>query len=252
MTPTDSQPSKPDFRPVLAGLRLVPADAPGSEPCPRCQGAGWVRLPPAGEGRLALCDAPGCETRRQIDRARLDAVLGTASIPPLYAEAELGSVRQPAAVWDVVRPAMLARRSLLFRGKAGTGKTYFAAALLRGEVEVGREGRFVVVPDLLDRIRRAYGESGPGADAVVEAVESADLLVLDDLGSEKPSEWVREKLYQIVNARILHCRQTLYTTNLAPVELLRQFGERIASRIAGSTVRVTLDGEDRRLGGAKP
>lgn len=205
----------------------------------------------SGIGVLESCPSPTCPIAGERWREQSERALGVATIPPLYAEACMQDVRQPADFLARVEAAMHDGESILLSGRSGTGKTYLAVALLRAALEAGRDGRFVVVPDLLDRIRRAYGDAGPGADEVVEAVERVDFLVLDDLGTEQATPWALEKLYQIVNARILNLRQMVITTNLDGPTLTRQLGQRIASRLAGACVRLQTSGPDRRLG-ARP
>ncbi len=238
----------PSLAAARSSLRLVPATEPGPNPedCPVCRGAGWVRRPDV-VGGIRLCAAPGCPVRTAIQQARADAVLGASNIPPLFADAVLAGVRQPQPLREAVESAMARGQSLLFRGGTGTGKTYYAVALLRAEMARGRTGCFAVVPEVLDRVRAAYGEPDNDADGMLRALEGVDLLVLDDLGAERPTDWVLERLYLLVNARMLALRQTIYTTNLSPDDLIRRFGTRLMSRIAGSVQTVCFAGPDRRL-----
>jgi DNA replication protein DnaC len=90
---------------------------------------------------------------------------------------------------------------LVFLGDTGAGKTHLAAAIANDVKSNGGQARFVVVPDLLDNLRSAmYGEDRDRRD-VIEAVRTASLLVLDDLGVHSATAWAQEKLFQILNYR---------------------------------------------------
>jgi DNA replication protein DnaC len=80
----------------------------------------------------------------------------------------------------------------------------------------------------------------------MEAVKTAELLVMDDLGSEKVTSWVQERLFVIVNHRYQEERPTIFTSNIAPKDLPTQLGERTASRIMSMCEWIALDGEDYR------
>ncbi len=146
-----------------------------------------------------------------------------------------------------------AGRNLLFLGPVGTGKTHAAVAAVRCRFFGHNEHvRFWPVVELLDALR----PGGP-EDAMDEAM-SARLLVLDDLGAEKPTEWTAERLYAIVNRRWMNEFVTVATSNLpvtrktAPKDyegevLDEVLGARMFSRLVGSgAVIVRLSGPDRR------
>jgi DNA replication protein DnaC len=80
----------------------------------------------------------------------------------------------------------------------------------------------------------------------MERVSKADLLVLDDLGAEKPTEWALEKIYQIVNSRYESLGPMIITTNLDLNSLERLLGERTFGRILEMCVPVEVGGEDHR------
>jgi DNA replication protein DnaC len=89
---------------------------------------------------------------------------------------------------------------------------------------------------------------GIDAEAEFRAVADATLLVLDDLGAAKGSEWVEEINYRLVNHRYEHQLATLFTSNILPRDLAGALGERVSSRLKEMTDRVTLKGTDRRYG----
>ncbi len=80
-------------------------------------------------------------------------------------------------------------------------------------------------------------------------MNASRLLILDDLGAEKPTEWVRERMYEIVNQRYEWMRPIIVTSNLSPAQLAKQVGQRVASRLMEMCEVVELDGRDRRLNG---
>ena len=77
-------------------------------------------------------------------------------------------------------------------------------------------------------------------------VKKCKLLIIDDIGAEKVTEWVRERMVSIINTRVSGRLSTIYTSNLSPEELVAQFEERIGSRVIGCSQLVEITGKDRR------
>lgn len=138
-------------------------------------------------------------------------------------------------------------RGLYFCGDVGTGKTHLAVAVMNELISRKRvPALFVTVPELLDNMRGAYNDPGRDIDEWMAAVKNADLLLLDDLGAERANEWVRERIFVIVNHRYREELPTIFTSNIGPKDLANQLGERTASRIIGMSDWISLEGEDYR------
>jgi DNA replication protein DnaC len=126
---------------------------------------------------------------------------------------------------------------LVIAGGTGRGKTRLAAAIANYCRESGRQVMFVVVPDLLDRLRSSYSPQNPRAfDEMFEEVRSVPLLVLDDLGAQSGTPWADEKLFQLINYRYNACLPTVITTNLTVSSL----DPRLASRLTDPQVSTIL------------
>ena len=136
---------------------------------------------------------------------------------------------------------------LMLVGPYGCGKTHLAAAILYRCAEYGVAGMFVVVPELLARIRTSYRTGDGKAETVIETAKNAQLLILDDLGAEKASEWVKEQLYVIINYRYEHMLPTVITTNNTGAELEQELGRRTLSRLAEMTRPVKIQADDYRM-----
>lgn len=143
-------------------------------------------------------------------------------------------------------------KGLLLFGKCGTGKTRLAIGLMinwfadnlklvkdsyteREEVRATKgKPRFLFVTDLLNEIKRSWDEKentrGQNEQDIVNYYYKIPFLVLDDLGSEKLSEWSRSILSALINKRHIECKQTIVTTNLTH-EQLAKYDDRIASRL---------------------
>jgi DNA replication protein DnaC len=132
-------------------------------------------------------------------------------------------------------------------GSYGCGKTHLTASIIHRLAEQGIGGVFVVVPELLRAIRKGYNSPDEGADKLVSLTEDAPLLVLDDLGAEKPSEWVREQLYVIINRRYENMLPTVVTTNCSTQELVDRIGQRTVSRLIEMTTPYKITAKDYRM-----
>jgi DNA replication protein DnaC len=149
-----------------------------------------------------------------------------------------GSVRAGLAEWA----ANPAARNLVLLGPVGVGKTHAAVAACRPQaIDHGTEVVFTPVVELLDMLRPG------GPEHALADLGHADLLVIDDLGSERPTDWTAERLYALVNRRWLEERPTVATSNLEPEPLREALGERVFSRLVGNDAMVLrLTGHDRR------
>ncbi len=126
---------------------------------------------------------------------------------------------------------------LVVAGKTGSGKTRLAAAVGNYRREADPGVLFVIVPDLLDRLRSAFNPQNPKAyDEVFEQVRNVPLLILDDLGSQTGTPWAEEKLFQLLNYRYNACLPTVITTSLT----VRDMDARLASRLTDPQVSSIL------------
>jgi DNA replication protein DnaC len=117
---------------------------------------------------------------------------------------------------------------LVLLGPSGCGKTHLSAAIANERIAAGQQVLFVVVPDLLDHLRSAYGPSSDVTyDELFENVKAAPLLIMDDLGTQSATPWAQEKLYQIFNHRYNSRFPTVVTSNRS----LAEIEERLRSRM---------------------
>lgn len=129
--------------------------------------------------------------------------------------------------------------SLMIWGEPGNGKTHLAAAIVN---ELSKKAYIVVfqsVPELLQRIRSTFNsENKENETQIMRALLECDLLILDDIGAEKTTEWVEEKLFNIIDGRYRKELPTLYTSNLEPKELKNQVGKRSYDRMVETSLTV--------------
>ncbi len=121
--------------------------------------------------------------------------------------------------------------SLLLAGPTGTGKTHAAYAALRLYSESLRPANWHAISTaaMLGELRPTPGRD---SEAVLARYCTAPLLLLDDLGAAKWSEWVEEILYRLIDARYNNCLPSIFATNLATTEeLAKNIGERVTSRL---------------------
>ncbi len=150
------------------------------------------------------------------------------------------------AEWvDRYRRELHTAPSLLILGDTGTGKTHQAYGALRAAVTQPQSAKWVAATcaDLYASLRP---RPGVDTEAALDTYRAAGLLLLDDLGAAKPSEWTEEVTYRVLNHRYEQCLPGIYTSNLAPGELRTVLGDRITSRLSEMCQRVVLDGGDRR------
>jgi DNA replication protein DnaC len=128
----------------------------------------------------------------------------------------------------------------------GVGKTHLAISVVADLLSRYRlrNSMFVYVPDFLERIRRSYDE--PEHRGLMDKASTTDLLVLDDLAAQRTTDWVREQLNLLSNARWSAGLPTIITTNVKPQSLIDTLGPRAESRFFGDAIGVDVDGPDMR------
>lgn len=246
----------PEFGQVKAGFIEAPTDLPSvTIVCERCAGE-FVHTPKRarlGEKVYTIPPVPpkmcsGCgeqiraaelaEEERVTSRAR-DAAASMV-VPPLYRDtARIETIGDDRAAF--LREWLDGDRSLYLHGIAGAGKTHTAAATAREAVMRQRHAKVVWwnVPELLERLRHSFDEPARAA-SIADEIEGADLLVLDNIGQEKPSEWVCERLFVIVNRRYERGERVIVTSELDLDELAGKVGRAIARRLEAMSVQVHM------------
>lgn len=142
------------------------------------------------------------------------------------------------------------RGAFLF-GECGVGKTFAAACATRLYVLKGLKAKLISAADYLQELKDEFG-SGEDSSALFYA-RYYDLLVLDDLGQEKKTEWSLEQLTALIDRRIMRDKVTIITSNYELGALAEHYGgiegSRLASRIVGACDRCKVKGDDRRFEG---
>lgn len=136
-------------------------------------------------------------------------------------------------------------------GATGTGKTRLLCAMARELVsyyEKTPSFQFISVPELMLKIKNTYHViSEHNESEIVDLYSNTDILFLDDLGSEKITDWSRQILYIIINRRYENEKWTTITSNIPLSELSEFIGNRISSRIGGMCSIEKMTGKDRRM-----
>jgi DNA replication protein DnaC len=242
------------------------------EACPLCAGSGWKVVAEAPDGGVTRCD---CQMR-----ARGGALVSAARIPKRYEHCELSNFTTdfPGADRSISMAQISASRfvqefdprggnGLLLVGGIGTGKTHLAVGILKELIATRGSGcLFCDYRELLKQIQNSYNDSVRATELqVLRPVFEAEVLVLDELGAVKPSEWVWDTVSLILNTRYNDNRTTIITTNfadepaagavrsLSPARaasreesLGDRIGERMRSRLHEMCRIVKMDGPDFR------
>ncbi len=154
----------------------------------------------------------------------------------------------------------LLKKGVCLSGKAGVGKTMAVCLLMRDwfllKTKIIRDWyetrgvwEFIVYPEFIMQLQDTYSHEKNDETALemLERVANCHYLVIDDLGAEKPTEYVRQATYYIINHREMHELPTFITTNFSMDYLDENIDSRISSRIAGMCEIIRMEGKDRRL-----
>jgi DNA replication protein DnaC len=190
--------------------------------CPHCSGTGFRIIERAGLTAAAKCE---CGTEQRAER-----LIENANIPPNYQRASLDSFVLPQDNPTASRTlggALLQAKAfardfpsgnppgLLFIGEPGAGKTHLAVGVMKQLLEKGHECLFFDYQNLLDRIRSGYNPASGASDKeAYRAALDAPVLLLDDLGAHRVTEWVEDTVAAIITYRCNHRKPLIATTNL--------------------------------------
>ena len=137
--------------------------------------------------------------------------------------------------------------NLLFSGNTGLGKTFLSACIARAVADQGYSVVYESAGKLFQTLEKARFEANDENRRAAAKYSECDLLIVDDLGTELPGQFVTAALYSLINDRLLESRPTIISTNLSEEELVRRYNPQIASRLRGSYRRVAFVGDDIRL-----
>ncbi len=220
--------------------------APGAATvtCSGCDGTGWIPVVVDGVRRVKRCQtcverlrgtAPGVPTGEAA--ATLDAYGQTLKLD----DSNAAAVAQARYFVEGVHPG------LYIHGGVGTGKTALACAVLNDCHKAGQGVRFCRVTDLLRSLVQ------PDGDQQFAKLAQVPVLVLDDVGAQKGSDYARAALVSLYEKRTDNNHRTVWTSNLDLDELADFMGEdaRLSSRIAGGAKVISLDGRDYRMAQAR-
>ena len=229
---------------------LLPAESFSGHPCCDCSApvdvvrvAGYPDFYPR---RCPSCEVIREERERVSREERERRLLG---VGRRFLSSSFTNLHEPLPPLSVLETCKLfaatclcghGRGLYLWSKTNGTGKTHLAAAIA---LQAG-DGLFVATSDLLDALRDSYS-TGDNCLLYERAVQ-ARLLVLDDLGAERTTDWTTSRLYALLNRRYNACAATVFTSNYSPEHLEPSVGARIVSRILGTCTVLHLAGPDHR------
>jgi DNA replication protein DnaC len=138
--------------------------------------------------------------------------------------------------------------NLLLYGETGLGKTFICHCIAKDLLDIGKTVLYLTVPRLCKVIEnsRFNRDSLDSPDEMLNAVDTVDLLILDDLGTEVPTVITSAALFDIINQRLLTRKPTVISTNLSPNDLATIYSERMVSRFLGNYQMIKFFGEDIR------
>ena len=116
-------------------------------------------------------------------------------------------------------------------GPVGVGKSHLLASACRQALDLGRSARYETSSSIMDTLRSVFSNDGDSLEGYMKWYESKWMLAIDDLGMERGTDFVQERLTMLIEYRIQHRMRTMVSTNLIKSEVEDRYGSRLASRL---------------------
>jgi len=133
---------------------------------------------------------------------------------------------------------------IYIHGNAGTGKTYLAILIAKVCLLKEQSVFYIKTVDLLDRLRPNGGED---SNKLMNKCKDVNVLILDDIGHEKMSEWVRERMFSLISSRWDNGLLTVFTSNFDIENIKDKINDAVYSRVKGESYVILMNGKDKRL-----
>jgi DNA replication protein DnaC len=256
--------------------------------CPHCQGSGWKVVERTEKGAQPLAtDRPGASSQGEPKMVwavpcdcttgdRTERALQRARVPERYRHCDFENYETDNEIENVTReqlaaynrsltqakvfvqrfaqeyspvPGMQSEHGILLMGPCGVGKTHLAVSALKTIVLRGHSGLFYDYRELLKAIQDSYNPENQATEmSVLEPVLKTEILVLDDVGSSKPSLWALETVGHVLNTRYNDKRVTLLTTNFLDTDAPSANPSLQSPRVAGLRSPTVEDSLTERVG----
>ncbi len=228
------------------------------KPCAGCKG--YPCRKDTGQGYQHFVTVEGGKLNIRYRRCPYSAIANNkrvAKIPPMYADKTFADYKIDNGNSNAVKGAKLLQSLYLF-GNPGTGKTFLAAIMANELLNQGKSVIFTDTPSLLDEMKNTFDrESEATLEGIMNKLAKVDVLVLDDFGTETPTQWAVERLYLVINARYNAQKQLIITSNYDLQQAADRLnhpskgevgvtGSRIISRVRGLCKIAQISGQDKR------
>lgn len=220
-----------------------------SSTCSSCNGSGWITAAGSLHAQPCSCQK-GTKKKQRIVAARIPKRYLHCTLAGFHSlnDASLGRARQAVAefvdCWPVQQD-----RGLLLMGGCGTGKTHLAVAALQEIVAQDKPGRLLFrnFQELVQDLQASFdSDETPRKSEILQPLLEVDVLVLDELGSQKATQFVQDTLFYIINGRYNEMKATIFTTNYlddpraGEERLEERIGARLRSRLYEMAAKVLI------------
>ena len=224
---TDPKRRKELLTNIDEGLKASNLDA-----CPVCRGSKFVH--PRKDGKVDYSNVVPCEcVRAEREEARRQNLIKFCELPSRGREMTFENFKLSPPLQEAYNACLdlaegRSTRWITMMSKTGRGKTHLGIAVCNRWLAAGKPAKYANVTLLLDELRAAFSKDGDGSfQARYHIFLTVPLLMLDDLGTENPTPWAQEHLYELIDYRLMHELPTIVTTNLTFPEI----NFRIAARL---------------------
>ena len=140
-------------------------------------------------------------------------------------------------------------KNMVFYGEPGLGKTFLCRCIAKDLLDMGKTVLYVTAFELFTLFEKEKfnKNNDNNNDEILNFTKNADLLIIDDLGTELITSFSTSELFEVINSRILNKKSTIISTNLYPDKLLQHYSSRIVSRLYGEYDMIKFIGDDIRL-----